>query len=31
MARKQAGKRGRLRIGDHGSAISIIALSQENP
>ena len=31
MAPGQAGKRGRLRIGDHGSAISIIALSQDNP
>lgn len=31
MAAKRAGKRGRLRIGDHGSAISIIALSQDNP
>ncbi len=31
MARRPAGKRGRLRIGDHGSAISIIALSQDNP
>ena len=31
MAPGRAGKRGRLRIGDHGSAISIIALSQDNP
>ncbi|MCY3817372.1 MAG: ATP-binding protein [Gammaproteobacteria bacterium] len=31
MARKRTDRRGRLRIGDHGSAISIIALSQDNP
>ena len=31
MARKHTDRRGRLRIGDHGSAISIIALSQDNP
>ena len=31
MARKRTDKRSRLRIGDHGSAISIIALSQDNP
>ena len=31
MARKRANGRGRLRIGDHWSAISIIALSQDNP
>ena len=31
MARRRANGRGRLRIGDHWSAISIIALSQDNP
>lgn len=31
MASKRTDRRGRLRIGDHGSAISVIALSQDNP